>query len=85
LYRIYLPIIFPKRLNSSQRVRLLLTGVAKDANSTQDAVRLILTKSSWLSSMKYTEYVAKITETDFTGSSIKASFYPISRPQLYNS
>jgi len=41
----------------------LLTEVAKDANSTPDAVRLTLTKSGWLPSMKYTEYVAKITET----------------------
>jgi len=32
--------------------KISLTGVAKDANSTWDAVRLTLTKSCWLPSMK---------------------------------
>jgi len=40
-----------------------LTGIAKDINSTRDTVRLTLTKSGWLSSMKYTEYVTKIMKT----------------------
>jgi len=43
--------------------RLLLTGIAKDANSSLDQVHLTSTKHSWLPSMTYTEYVAKITET----------------------
>jgi len=54
---------FPKHLDSFQRVRLLLTGVAKDTNSNRDVVNLTLTKSGWLPSMKYMEYVVKITET----------------------
>jgi len=42
-----------------------LTGVAKDANSTQDVVHLTLTKSGWLPSPfnEVRSYVAKIAET----------------------
>jgi len=48
---------------SSRRVRLLLNGVGKDTNYTQDMMCLTSTKSSWLPSMNCMEYIVKITET----------------------
>jgi len=53
-----------------------LTGIAKDANSTQDAGCLTSTNRGWLPLMKYMEYIVEITETVISPEvAFKSRFY----------
>jgi len=74
--------LFPKHLNSSRIVQLLLTKVTKDVNSTSNVVCLTLTKSGWLPSRHV--YHHDYGNCNFTGSSIQTSFSRMSCLQLCN-